>query len=130
MDDNKTYSTSLNDIFMLYKVKITCTKIFERGSTGPPGSAPDGDHVVPATKETDSREQESETVTPVANEVDHKELEKGDKFDVYSDSLTTTHSKRKATEVARMKIKKWLNPKETFLIGECRGLRMMMSVMT
>ena len=90
----------------------------------------DGDHVVPAAKETDSREQESETVTPVPNEVDHQELEKGNKFDVYGDSSTTTHSKRKATVVARMKIKKWLNPEETLLIGECRGLRMMMSVMT
>ena len=46
-----------------------------------------GDHVVPAAKEADSREQESETVTPVPNEVDHQELEKGDKVDVYGDSL-------------------------------------------
>ena len=81
-----------------------------------------GDHVVPAAKETDSRQQESETVTLVPNEVDHQELEKGDKFDVYGDSSTTTHSKRKATVVARMKIKKWLNPEETLMIGECHGL--------
>ena len=41
LDDYNTYLTSLNDIFMLYKVEITYTKIFERrGGTGPPGSAP------------------------------------------------------------------------------------------
>ena len=73
--------------------------------------------ILPAAKETGSREQESETVTPVPNEVDHQESEKGDKFDFNGDSSTTTHSKRKAIVVARMKIKNWLNPEETLLIG-------------
>ena len=35
-DYYKTYLTSLNDIFMLYEVKITDTKNFLKGGTAPP----------------------------------------------------------------------------------------------
>ena len=45
-------------------------------------------------------------------------------------ATSSTRSKRKATVFARMKIKNWLNPEESFLVGECRGLRVMMSLMT
>ena len=35
LDDYNTYLTSLNDIFMLYKVKINYAKNFERGAPPP-----------------------------------------------------------------------------------------------
>ena len=87
---------------------------------------------MPTAKITDSNEQEGETVTPVPSEADYQEPEETEENDACDDlvATSTTHSKRKATVVARMKIKNWLNTEESFLVGECRGLRVMMSLMT
>lgn len=87
---------------------------------------------LPTDKITDSNEQKDGTGIPVTSEADCQESEETKENDTCDDicnNFSTTCSKRKATIVARMKIKNWLNPEESFLVGECRGLRVMSLMM-
>ena len=75
----------------------------------------------------DSDGQNGETVIPIPSEVDHQEPEETEEKDMCDNDhddllgISNVPPNRKATEVVRMKIK---------LIGECHGLRVMMSLMT
>ena len=91
-----------------------------------------GDHSVTTAKITNSNEQKGGAGTPVTSEANYQEPEEEAKEndtcdDIHDDlsATSTTRSKRKATLVARMKIKNWLNPAESFLVGEYHGLRVM-----